>query len=202
MLPPLRRAFDPLGPIKPEIASVTGLAPETQVFCGVHDSNAALLPYLVSRKAPFTVLSTGTWVILMCVGLSLDQLDPRDDTLANIDALGQPTACGRFMGGREYAVIEGGGGNPDLATIERVIAFGAVALPCFSGQGGPYATTKGAIVTFTKALSELLIEKGIRVNAVAPGPVWTPLIPSTMPQEKVKQFGANSALKVSEMKFG
>jgi NAD(P)-dependent dehydrogenase (short-subunit alcohol dehydrogenase family) len=58
-----------------------------------------------------------------------------------------------------------------------------------------YATTKGAIVTFTKALSELLIEKGIRVNAVAPGPVWTPLIPATMPQEKVQQFGANSAMK-------
>jgi sugar (pentulose or hexulose) kinase len=145
LIPPLRRAFDPLGPIKPEIAAATGLAAETQVFCGVHDSNAALLPYLVSRQAPFTVLSTGTWVILMCVGLSLDQLDPRDDTLANVDALGRPTACGRFMGGREYAVIAGGGGNPDPAAIERVIASGAIALPCFSGQGGPYATTKGVI---------------------------------------------------------
>jgi sugar (pentulose or hexulose) kinase len=145
LIPPLRRAFDPLGPIKPEIAAATGLAAETQVFCGVHDSNAALLPYLVSRQAPFTVLSTGTWVILMCVGLSLDQLDPRDDTLANVDALGRPTACGRFMGGREYAVIAGGGGNPDPAAIERVIASGAIALPCFSSQGGPYATTKGVI---------------------------------------------------------
>jgi sugar (pentulose or hexulose) kinase len=144
-MPPLRRAFDPLGPIKPEIATATGLAPETQVFCGVHDSNASLLPYLVSRQAPFTVLSTGTWVILMSVGLSLDQLDPRDDTLANVDALGRPTACGRFMGGREYAVIAGGGGNPDPAAIERVIASGALALPCFSGQGGPYAATKGVI---------------------------------------------------------
>jgi len=52
-----------------------------------------------------------------------------------------------------------------------------------------YATTKGAIVTYTKALSELAIEQGIRVNAVAPGPVWTPLIPSTMPEQKVKEFG-------------
>ena len=145
LLPPLRRAFDPLGPIRPDIAAATGLAPDTPVFCGVHDSNASLLPYLVSRQAPFTVLSTGTWVILMCVGLSLDQLDPRDDTLANVDALGRPTACGRFMGGREYAVIAGGGGNPDPAAIERVIASGAIALPCFSGQGGPYATTKGVI---------------------------------------------------------
>ena len=55
-----------------------------------------------------------------------------------------------------------------------------------------YASTKGAIVTFTKALSELAIERGVRVNAVAPGPVWTPLIPSTMPEEKVKKFGETS----------
>jgi sugar (pentulose or hexulose) kinase len=145
LLPRLRSAFEPLGPIKAEIAGATGLAPETPVFCGIHDSNAALLPYLVSRQAPFTVLSTGTWVILLCVGLSPDQLDPRDDTLANIDALGRPSASGRFMGGREYAVIADGGGNPDPAAIERVIASGAMALPCFSGQGGPYATTKGVI---------------------------------------------------------
>ncbi|HSU68787.1 MAG TPA: SDR family oxidoreductase [Tepidisphaeraceae bacterium] len=58
-----------------------------------------------------------------------------------------------------------------------------------------YATTKGGIVTFTKALSELAVEKGIRVNAVAPGPVWTPLIPSTMPREKVENFGQNDPFK-------
>lgn len=54
----------------------------------------------------------------------------------------------------------------------------------------PYATTKGAIQNFTGGLAQLLVEKGIRVNCVAPGPVWTPLIPSTMPPEQVKQFGA------------
>ena len=145
LLPPLRPAFDPLGPIKSDIAAMTGLAPDTPVYCGVHDSNASLLPYLVSRQAPFTVLSTGTWVILMCVGLSLDHLDPRDDTLANVDALGRPTACGRFMGGREYAAIAAGGGNPDVSAIARVIGSGAMALPCFSGQGGPYAATEGVI---------------------------------------------------------
>ncbi|RXH15001.1 sugar kinase [Bradyrhizobium guangzhouense] len=145
LLQPMRPAFDPLGPIKPDIAAACGLAPDTPVFCGIHDSNASLLPYLVSRQAPFTVLSTGTWVILMSVGLSLDQLDPRDDTLANVDALGRPIACGRFMGGREYAMIAGSGGNADLGAIERVIASGAMALPCFCGQGGPYATTEGVV---------------------------------------------------------
>jgi NAD(P)-dependent dehydrogenase (short-subunit alcohol dehydrogenase family) len=55
-----------------------------------------------------------------------------------------------------------------------------------------YATSKGAIANFTKALAKLLGKQGIRVNAVAPGPVWTPLIPSTMPQEKVQKFGGDT----------
>jgi NAD(P)-dependent dehydrogenase (short-subunit alcohol dehydrogenase family) len=58
-----------------------------------------------------------------------------------------------------------------------------------------YATTKGAIVNFTGGLSQMLADKGIRVNAVAPGPVWTPLIPTTMPQEHVKEFGKSAALQ-------
>lgn len=53
-----------------------------------------------------------------------------------------------------------------------------------------YSTTKGAIVAFTRSLSQALVEKGIRVNGVAPGPIWTPLIPSTFPEEKVESFGA------------
>ncbi|HEY8573837.1 SDR family oxidoreductase [Phenylobacterium sp.] len=52
-----------------------------------------------------------------------------------------------------------------------------------------YATTKGAIQNFTGGLAQMLAEKGIRVNCVAPGPIWTPLIPATMPMEKVKDFG-------------
>jgi NAD(P)-dependent dehydrogenase (short-subunit alcohol dehydrogenase family) len=57
-----------------------------------------------------------------------------------------------------------------------------------------YSSTKGAIVAFTRSLSINLAEKGIRVNAVAPGPIWTPLIPSTFPEEKVKSFGADVPL--------
>ncbi len=58
-----------------------------------------------------------------------------------------------------------------------------------------YSSTKGAIVTFTRSLSESLAEKGIRVNGVAPGPIWTPLIPSTFPAEKVEKFGSDVPLK-------
>lgn len=59
----------------------------------------------------------------------------------------------------------------------------------------PYATTKGAIQNFTAGLAQMLAEKGVRVNCVDPGPIWTPLIPATMPPEKVKSFGANTPMK-------
>ena len=58
----------------------------------------------------------------------------------------------------------------------------------------PYAATKAAIANMTASLAQLLGEKGIRANSVAPGPIWTPLIPSTMPEEKVSQFGADTPL--------
>jgi NAD(P)-dependent dehydrogenase (short-subunit alcohol dehydrogenase family) len=58
----------------------------------------------------------------------------------------------------------------------------------------PYATTKGAIANFTAGLAQMLGERGVRVNAVAPGPIWTPLIPSTMPPEQVEEFGKNTPL--------
>jgi NAD(P)-dependent dehydrogenase (short-subunit alcohol dehydrogenase family) len=58
-----------------------------------------------------------------------------------------------------------------------------------------YSATKGAIVAFTRSLAQKLASEGIRVNGVAPGPIWTPLIPSTFPAEKVKQFGANTPMQ-------
>ena len=58
-----------------------------------------------------------------------------------------------------------------------------------------YATTKGAIANFTAGLGQLLADKGNRVNAVAPGPIWTPLIPSTMPPDAVETFGQNTPMK-------
>lgn len=60
-----------------------------------------------------------------------------------------------------------------------------------------YSSTKGAIVAFTRSLSMSLVEKGIRVNGVAPGPIWTPLIPATFPEDKVAEFGADVPMKRS-----
>jgi NAD(P)-dependent dehydrogenase (short-subunit alcohol dehydrogenase family) len=58
-----------------------------------------------------------------------------------------------------------------------------------------YSSTKGAIVTFTRSLSTMLVEKGIRVNAVAPGPIWTPLIPASFKPEEVAKFGSDTPMK-------
>jgi len=62
-----------------------------------------------------------------------------------------------------------------------------------------YASTKGAIVAFTRSLSANLIDKGIRVNAVAPGPIWTPLIASSFDKEKNSEFGSDSPMKRAGM---
>jgi NAD(P)-dependent dehydrogenase (short-subunit alcohol dehydrogenase family) len=70
-----------------------------------------------------------------------------------------------------------------------IIATSSVNAKTPSPQLLAYATTKGAIANFTAGLAQSVAEKGIRVNCVGPGPVWTPLIPSTMPEEKVKEFG-------------
>ncbi|WP_153556908.1 SDR family oxidoreductase [Roseimaritima sediminicola] len=64
-----------------------------------------------------------------------------------------------------------------------------------SGYLLPYSASKGAVAGMTKAMSELAIKRGVRVNAVAPGPVWTPLIPSTMPEDKLEKFGGNTVFE-------
>ena len=84
---------------------------------------------------------------------------------------------------------------PHMKRGGSIINTSSVNLDSPSPQLLPYATTKGAIQTFTGGLAQLLAAKGIRANAVAPGPVWTPLIPSTMPEEKVKHFGEQVPMK-------
>jgi sugar (pentulose or hexulose) kinase len=147
LTPPMRPAWERLGVVTAEVVADTGLGARTHVLNGVHDSNASLLPHLASRVPPFTILSTGTWVILMAVGLGLERLDAANDMLANVDVEGRPVPCARFMGGREYAEIVGDAvGATDLASVARIVATGSLALPCFAPQGGPFAARAGMIV--------------------------------------------------------
>lgn len=90
-----------------------------------------------------------------------------------------------FLSKAALAVMPAGGLILNTTSIQGYQPSGAML---------HYATTKGAIVAFTKALAELAIEQGVRVNAVAPGPVWTPLIVSTMPAEQYTEFGKDGLM--------
>lgn len=84
---------------------------------------------------------------------------------------------------------------PHLKPGSTIINTASVTAYAGSPQLLDYSSTKGAIVAFTRSLSQGLAEKAIRVNAVAPGPIWTPLIPSTFPEDKVAEFGKDTPLK-------
>jgi sugar (pentulose or hexulose) kinase len=149
LFPPMRRAWETLGPVRPEVAAATGLPRDCRVVAGIHDSNASYLPHLVARPAPFTVLSTGTWVIAMAAGGAIARLDPTADMLANVDAHGQPVPTARFMGGREVELAAGAdalqtpAGPNDVAAI---VAADAMALPSFVAGSGPFMGRPGQIV--------------------------------------------------------
>jgi NAD(P)-dependent dehydrogenase (short-subunit alcohol dehydrogenase family) len=84
---------------------------------------------------------------------------------------------------------------PHLRDGATIINTTSVTAYKGSGHLLDYSSTKGAIVSFTRSLSQALVGKHIRVNAVAPGPIWTPLIPSTFPSDKVETFGSDVPLK-------
>jgi NAD(P)-dependent dehydrogenase (short-subunit alcohol dehydrogenase family) len=83
---------------------------------------------------------------------------------------------------------------PHMRSGGSIIGSSSVNSDMPSPTLAPYAATKAAIANFCASLAQLLGPDGIRVNSVAPGPIWTPLIPSTMPEEKVKSFGGDTPL--------
>ena len=145
LFPPFRKAWETLGPVRPEVAAAIGLDKNVRVLCGVHNSNASLVPALLSQRGGFTVISTGTWVIIFAVG-SRARLDPRADMLANVNVRGEPIPCAQFMGGREFAVLAGDAPPAvEEADVAAVVASDTFALPAFSDQGGPFAGREGRI---------------------------------------------------------
>jgi sugar (pentulose or hexulose) kinase len=136
---PLRRSADCLGPILPEIAARTGLRSDIPVYCGIHDSNASLLPHLIARQPPFAVVSTGTWVIAMSVGGPAAVLDPERDTLINVNAFGDPVPSARFMGGREHAILtEGLEEGYTVEDVAAVLGKRIFLLPSAQAGSGPF----------------------------------------------------------------
>ena len=140
---PPRKPGDLLGPVTSDVARRTGLPPKTPVYCGIHDSNASLLSHLVARKPPFSVVSTGTWVIAMAVGRKPVTLDPRRDTLVNVNAFGDAVPSARFMGGREHdLVLDGSAVGADSAEMLQVLSQRCMLLPAVVPETGPFAGTR------------------------------------------------------------
>ena len=159
-LAPLRLAGDVLGTLRPAWVERAGLPADTKVYCGLHDSNAALLaargfPEIADHES--TVLSTGTWFVAMrspARGSEVDigLLAEARDCLVNVDAYATPIPSARFMGGREVEILSGVDTRridikPDqpalVAAVPHIVATGARALPTFTPGVGPFPQGRG-----------------------------------------------------------
>lgn len=153
---PIRRASDVLGKILPEIAAETGLPADCEIHCGIHDSNASLVPLIAKVEQPFSLVSSGTWTICFSVGAhARPRLDEHRDTLCNVDLNGNAVPSARFMGGREYAFLaDGHTDNPDIADIKRLMVSECMAIPSFAEAGGPFGYLSGHLINNAELRTE------------------------------------------------
>jgi len=141
--PPIRKASDVLGPVRENLIGALGLDAGIPVYCGIHDSNASLVPHILGREGSFSVVSTGTWVISCTPNGALKGLDPERDSLANIDAFGRPVPSARFMGGREFSsLITQKNPSADGASMARVLDEAIMLLPSVQQGSGPFPNRK------------------------------------------------------------
>jgi sugar (pentulose or hexulose) kinase len=148
---PLRSAWEVLGPVQADIAAQWGLPAHCQVHVGVHDSNACLARYLEAgadaTTSALTVVSSGTWTVLMAPGAPTASLLAEHDMLANVDVLGRATPTARFMGGREFAALLDGADAQvgTLADVQALVDEAIWAAPSFAEYGGPFRGRTGAV---------------------------------------------------------
>ena len=149
LFPPIRPAYAALRPILTEVAQVTGLSPECKVYNGIHDANAAYSLFLRGYAKPFSLLSTGTWVVLINPRLPIAKLNEHRDTMALADLRGKPLPMGRFMGGREFEILSKDVGSTKKefaeADVRSVIAKRSFLLPSFA-TGGPFMAHRGSTI--------------------------------------------------------
>jgi L-fuculokinase len=206
LMPALQPAGAVLGPITQAMAQATGVDARCRVYCGIHDSNASYLCHLAEQlrdgtthrpvKDWPTVISSGTWTIVLAPSAPLAVLREPCDMLANIDAYGHPVATARFMGGREFAQIAGPEGvelAPDAEILGDVLAKKIMALPSFASEGGPFAGRPGLLVhderiaspaeraalatLYTALMSDLLLDNlGVTGDVIIDGPLTRNLL--------------------------
>ena len=131
-----------LGPSCPRSLQRPAWPRDTPVLCGIHDFNASLLPHLLGRQQPFSVVSTGTWVICHGDRRARVELDPARDTLVNVNAFGEPVPSARFMGGREFETLVGKDGRRSrLPPISRRCwTSRSCSTPSVQQGSGPFPT--------------------------------------------------------------
>lgn len=144
---PLRPAWEVLGPVRPKLARRLGLPVDALVHAGVHDSNACLARHL--RRSPaMTLVTSGTWTVVMACGGAVDRLDLSADMLANVSVAQNLVPTARFMGGRDHALLCAGA-DPDaadLACLPVLADAGIRAVPSADG-GGPRIVCHGDDIT-------------------------------------------------------
>ena len=217
LMPPMRRATDRLGILRPAVAAATGLDAACEVACGIHDSNASYLRFLLDReREAFTVVSSGTWTIVMANRGDLRRLREERDMLANVNAFGAPIATARYMGGREYEAIAGGSEVPTIEGVGDVLVRGAMALPSFA-SAGPYSGRAGRVegcdldgvrraslaTLYTALMTALLIESlgaagEIFVDGpLARNPLFASLLAACVPAGSVRSFTQGGGTRVA-----
>ena len=151
-LPPLKQAWMPIGKVKPKLAAELGLSENCQIFPGIHDSNAGYVPILKRPKDERpTVVSTGTWCVIMDGQSDCGTLNTTRDMLVNIDAESAPLATARYMGGREFGLICERL-NTDIATtftdddLEDIFHSNTFIMPSYCKGTGPFPNSNGQIM--------------------------------------------------------
>ena len=144
LFPPFRSAFEILGTITPNVAKRTGLSQTCKVYTGIHDANAAYSLYLRRHDRPFSLVSTGTWVVMFSPRMRLEDLDEHRDTMALVNILGEPLPTARFMGGREFDLLTADVDSKMFTQedLAHVIEKQSFLLPSYAA-GGPFAQRKG-----------------------------------------------------------
>jgi sugar (pentulose or hexulose) kinase len=146
LMPPFAPAWEVLGTISESLARQHGLPPGVQVHCGAHDSSVNFYRYQAAGLAGVTVVSTGTWLVVLGDGVDPGKLDEHRNMTCNSDVYGKPLGGALTMGGREFHHVAGDqprGAIADPAIVAALVARRTFSLPSFGAESGQVKGSAG-----------------------------------------------------------
>ena len=146
LMPPFAKAWQVVGTIRPKLAQRFNLPAGLKILAGLHDSSANFYRYQAAQLKDLTVVSTGTWIVGLSDGSSLDSLDETRGMTCNSDVNGHVLGGALTMGGREFTHVAGDGADgpdADVAILGRLIEQGTMALPSFGVDDGLFPGSAG-----------------------------------------------------------